>query len=226
MPTVWVMTHTHLQLSDMFRSAKWAVETYQSQSDMADRLSQVREPDLIVFDLEDKPPSEHFRRMCYLKMSALLAVVANWELAFQAIEAGADDAALVSADSAELLFRARKLLREASVVCVHDLAIDLTAHRVKYHGQLVRLTPVEFRLLACLAKRVGEAVGYDQILDEVWGSDLEAGGTLDQIKDAVKRLRKKIEPEPGRPQFIITIKGFGYRLRSQMQWENSMIPHA
>jgi len=149
-------------------------------------------------------------------------LAANWEVASAAIEAGADDAMVTPVNSAELLFRARKVVSQSKIVRVDDLAIDLNARRVRRGNHIIALSPVEFRLLACLAKHIGEAVSFNQILDDVWGSKPDRGGTFEQVKSALKRLRRKLAPDPNHPQFLITVRGFGYRLRSQAQWDEHL----
>jgi DNA-binding response OmpR family regulator len=114
----------------------------------------------------------------------------------------------------------RKLARTSTLVRVGELEIDLAAWRVSFGGRRIPLSPVEFRLLACLAKRVGEMVNHATILEEVWGWEAEHG-SLAQIKNYVARVRRKIEPDVRHPQYIIAIPGEGYRLRNHKQWEEN-----
>jgi two-component system KDP operon response regulator KdpE len=221
MPTVWIRAQNRPQLFEVFQTAGWVVKT-RLLSDDPDSRS-VRDPDLIVYDLTDQQLTLDFQWFCTLKMSPLLAVATGWDQAWQAIEAGADDVVIHLDDPAELLFRARRLLHLSQIVRVHELSIDLAARRVKQRGQVIRLAPLEYRVLACLACHVGEAVSVDQILEEVWDCGSHDGGSLDQVKNVIKRLRKKIELDPTRPEYLLTVKGFGYRLRSQLQWEDSML---
>jgi len=76
--------------------------------------------------------------------------------------------------------------------------------------------------LDCLAQHLGQPVSHDKILGDVCGCFPERGGTLEQVKSVVKRLRQKIEPEPHHPQYIISIKRIGYQLSSQAQWQAVM----
>jgi MFS family permease len=123
-------------------------------------------------------------------------------------------------DPIEALLRVRKLAPTSNVVRVGDLEIEPAAWRVNSDGRRVQLSPVEFRLLACLAKRVGQLVNHVTILDEVWGWK-EEYGALAQLKNYIGRLRKKIEVDLHHPQYIITIPGEGYWLRNQRQWEEN-----
>ncbi len=111
----------------------------------------------------------------------------------------------------------------AHIVRVSELEIDLAAWRVKRGSCVIELAPLEFRLLACLAEHIGQVVSYDKLLDEVWRYAPDAGGTLEQVRTCVKRLRQKIEPDPHHPQHIINIKKAGYRLRNQTQWEEATL---
>ena len=150
----------------------------------------------------------------------MLVIVADLAYARAALEAGADDFLVMPLDPIEAVLRVQKLAQTSHVVRVGDLEIDLAAWRVSYAGRRVHLSPVEFRLLACLAKRVGQMVNHAAILDEVWGWEAEHG-TLTQVKNYIGRLRRKIEPNAHNPQYIISVTGVGYRLRNQRQWQEN-----
>ncbi len=214
MPTVWILPFANTVLSEMFSAAGWLV-TLPGQAD-------TREPDVEVYEVGHGPLSDDFRAFCQMKFFPLLVLAANWDLAWAAIEAGADDAIVGRIASDEVLVRARRLVRTSKIVRVDDLIIDLGAQRVARGNRLIHVSPVEFRLLTCLAKHIGEAVSFDQILDDVWGTDPDQGGTLEQVKSAIKHLRRKLEPDPSHPQFIITVRSFGYRLRSPAQWDDNL----
>jgi OmpR family response regulator RpaB len=85
---------------------------------------------------------------------------------------------------------------------------------VSYENSRVRLSSIEYRLLACLAKRAGQTVSYAEIMEDVWGWDPELE-TLLRVKNCVNRLRKKIERDAHNPEYIITLPGQGYRLRNE-----------
>lgn len=108
-----------------------------------------------------------------------------------------------------------------NIAHVGELEIDLAAWRVKRGSRVIKLAPLEFRLLACLAEYIGQVVSHDKLLDEVWRYAPDAGGTLEQVRTCVKRLRQKIEPDPHHPQYIINIEKVGYRLGNQEQWEEA-----
>jgi DNA-binding response OmpR family regulator len=93
---------------------------------------------------------------------------------------------------------------------VGDIKVDLKRREAWLKGELVSLTPTEFRVLACLAERAGEAISQEEILRSVWGDYREEGGSA--LRRYVWFLRKKIEDNPEEPKRIVTVRGFGYRL--------------
>lgn len=149
----------------------------------------------------------------------VLAVVPNWTFADPVVEDGADEVMIAPVNPIELLRRAGRLVRAAKIVRVGGLAIDLAAQTVKRSGCVVRLSSIEFRLLACLAEHIGQVVSHDDILLYVWKYHPKWGGALEQVKSCVKRVRQKIDPDPHDPQYIVSIRRVGYQLRNQAQWE-------
>jgi DNA-binding winged helix-turn-helix (wHTH) protein len=91
------------------------------------------------------------------------------------------------------------------------LSLDPSTHEVRSQGQSVALTPKEYRLLALLFRRAGAVVGHEEIAAEVWP---ELGGvvTEESIAQVVARLRRKVEADPANPRYVLTVRGFGYRL--------------
>ncbi|MEN6520802.1 MAG: response regulator transcription factor [Armatimonadota bacterium] len=109
----------------------------------------------------------------------------------------------------ETVYAERK--RHRSVISVKDLLIDLSAFEVRKKGELVQLTTTEFKLLQALAEHPGRVLTRDQLLDCVW--DLRAEGIYTRTVDVhIGRLRKKIEDDPARPQYIVTVAGLGYKM--------------
>jgi PAS domain S-box-containing protein len=96
-------------------------------------------------------------------------------------------------------------------IIVGDLTIDLDSFEVRRNGDLIELTPTEFRLLVELAAKPGKVVSQAALLNSVWGHDFLGSSSL--ISMAVSRLRSKIEPDPSNPTLIENVRGFGYRLR-------------
>ncbi len=109
----------------------------------------------------------------------------------------------------EIVYAERKKLRR--VLTVRDLSLDLNAYEVSKAGASVRLTATEFRLLHALAEHVGQVLTRDQLLDYVW--ELRADGIYTRTVDVhVGRLRRKLEDNPARPQYIVTVAGLGYKM--------------
>ncbi|MCR4405766.1 MAG: winged helix-turn-helix domain-containing protein [Anaerolineae bacterium] len=86
-----------------------------------------------------------------------------------------------------------------------DLLLNLQARRVMCGNEEVRLTRLGFDLLAYLVWNAGRVVGYDELLREVWGYDYTEGSQV-AIKSCLKRLRRKIEPNPAQPRYLVTVR--------------------
>lgn len=97
------------------------------------------------------------------------------------------------------------------ILSIGGLLIGLDARSVSRWGDEVHLSPLEFSVLVELAKNSGDPVSMDRLLEIGWQSDMTSGGTRDQVKSCIKRLQRKLEPEPGRPRYI-RWNGEGYSL--------------
>ena len=134
------------------------------------------------------------------------------------LRGGADDYIVKPFSAAELVARVEAVLRRAKdsrdvrqVYDQGDLSIDFAATEVRVRGELVALTPLEFRLLTTFTDHPGHVLSRDQLLELVWGDAFARGG--DEVKLYVRYLRLKIERDPAKPQLIETVRGFGYRYR-------------
>jgi DNA-binding response OmpR family regulator len=130
------------------------------------------------------------------------------------LEAGADDYVVKPAQPTVLDARIRAVLRRSTGtpdgVRVHrDLRIDTMALTVSLHGDPVPLTPTELRLLLTLSRAPGRVFTRQRLLEEVWEQDYLGDSRL--VDNCVQRLRAKIETDPATPEYVQTVRGFGYR---------------
>ena len=116
-------------------------------------------------------------------------------------------------DLEELKLRVHKVLGrvENGRLVVGELLIDLRARQVTRGEEKLHLTRLEFDLLAYLGKNAGRVVGYDELLERVWGYEAD-DGSYGLVRMCVSRLRRKIGDAPGGPQHIVCMRGVGYRL--------------
>jgi two-component system KDP operon response regulator KdpE len=132
-----------------------------------------------------------------------------------ALDAGADDYITKPFGMNELLARLRAAVRRASpapdepVVATEDFTVDLATKRVARDGRDVRLTPTEWGLLEVLVRNRGQLVTQRQLLQGVWGEQYQTEGNY--LRVYVARLRRKLEPDPSRPRYLLTEPGLGYR---------------
>lgn len=136
-----------------------------------------------------------------------------------ALDAGADDYVTKPFGMNELLARIRVALRHAQqhggpspVIELNGLRIDLALRQVTVDGREVHLTPIEYRLLSVLAQHQGMVLTHRQLLQEVWGPGHV--GQTHYLRVRMAELRKKLEHDPARPQWLLTEPGVGYRMRA------------
>ncbi len=135
-----------------------------------------------------------------------------------ALDAGADDYLTKPFGVGELLARLRAALRRVAqkaggpIFTSGNLKVDLSRRLITISGREVQLTPTEYELLRVLVTHAGKVMTHHFLLREVWGA--EYGDELHMLHVNISNLRRKIESDPARPQFIITEPGVGYRLRA------------
>ncbi len=138
----------------------------------------------------------------------------------EALDAGADDYVTKPFGMAELLARVRAAVRRGAPatgeivepVVTPDFTVDLDAHRVLRDGKPVRLTPTEWSMLEVLVRHSGKLVPGKQLLVDVWGPAYET--ETHYLRVYMAQLRRKLEPDPARPRYLITEPGVGYRFQA------------
>ena len=130
------------------------------------------------------------------------------------LEAGADDYIVKPFKPKELVARVRARMRRSedsapAELRIADLIIDVAGHSVRRGELNLSLTPLEFDLLLCLARKPGQVFTREAILEEVWGYRHSADTRLVNVH--VQRLRAKIEHDPERPNIVLTVRGVGYK---------------
>jgi two-component system KDP operon response regulator KdpE len=146
----------------------------------------------------------------------------------EALDAGADDYVTKPFGVEELLARMRAAVRRTGTpedlprIRLGDLVIDLAAKRVIGPGEDIRLTPTEWHLLEVLLRNPGKLLSRSQLLTEVWGPGYaDATGNL---RLYMAQLRRKLEPDPARPHWLITEPGMGYRYQPSPEDSGSTAP--
>jgi two-component system, OmpR family, KDP operon response regulator KdpE len=183
-------------------------------------------PDLVMVDLglPDLDGVEVVKRIRAWSTLPILILSARSAEADKvaALDAGADDYVTKPFGVGELTARLRVALRHAGrgaaqnaeeKLLFGNIEVDLQRRLVRSDGKDVHLTPIEFRLLGCLAKHAGMVLTHRHLLREVWGPSY-----VDQahyLRIYMKQLRHKLEPDPARPRFLLTETGVGYRLAGE-----------
>jgi len=135
-----------------------------------------------------------------------------------ALDAGADDYLTKPFGMGELMARMRVALRrsaqttEEPIYQIDELEVDLARRQVSVAGQDISLTPTEYDLLRVLAQHAGKVITHHQLLRMVWGDAYQTETHLLRVN--MSNLRRKIEPDPARPRYILTEPGVGYRLKT------------
>ena len=179
-----------------------------------------REPDLVVTDLS--MPRMGGLELCRRIRERsdvpiiVLSVKGDERAKVEALDLGADDYVTKPFGMDELLARIRAALRragahepQATAIEVGDFRVDLEAHSVAVRGEPVRLTPKEFELLVFLVRNAGKVLTHRALLDAVWGRG--HAEQVEYLRVFVGQLRKKVEPDPSRPRYILTDPWVGYR---------------
>ena len=190
------------------------------------RLLYSQKPDLVLLDVV-MPVMDGWQTCSRIRdISAAIPIIMltgqrkTEEDVAQGLDYGADDYLIKPVGNKELAARVQAMLRRAELPSsVEDqgkhaafsdgyLTVDIAQRRVIVDGNHVKLTPIEFRLLALLLQNTGRILMHQQLLEKVWG--WEYVDDLDYVRIYISHLRKKIEPNPALPKYIITEPGVGY----------------
>ncbi len=185
-------------------------------------MAAINRPDLIILDLglPDMDGVEVTRQLReWTKTPIIILSVREQETdKIEALDAGADDYLTKPFSSGELMARMRAALRHSTQAALEpvfesdNLKVDLSRRQVKVDGEEISLTPTEYDLLRLLVQNAGRVLTHRQMLRQVWGNAYESEAHLLRVN--MSNLRRKIEPDPSRPRYIITEPGVGYRLRT------------
>jgi len=176
-------------------------------------------PELIILDLglPDKDGLDVLQelRQWHTNPIIILSVQNSEEIIVKALDKGANDYLSKPWRTGELLARIRSALRSYAqednepIIDSEDLQIDLQSRTVKKKGELVKLTGTEYSLLALFAKNEGKVLTHQYLLRAIWGP-----GFINQsqyLRVFIAQIRKKIETDPNRPEYLLTESGVGYR---------------
>ncbi len=182
-------------------------------------------PDLIVLDLGLPDESGHLvvkeLRQWYTNPIIILSVLSSEDDIIKALDNGANDYLTKPFRTGELLARIRSALRSSimedgdPILQFDDLEIDMSARTVKKKDELIKLTATEYNLLALFARNEGKVLTHQYVLRAVWGP-----GFINQsqyLRVFIAQIRKKIETDPNRPEYLLTESGVGYRFISKQQ---------
>jgi two-component system, OmpR family, KDP operon response regulator KdpE len=180
-------------------------------------------PDLLLVDLglPDADGLKVIRRVRAWSQVPIVVLSARTmeEQKVAALDAGADDYITKPFSAPELLARLRAALRRdlrgttpGTVLEFGPVRVDLARRETQGPDGEVHLTPLEYRVLACLARHLGSIVMQRQLIREVWGPERQDDSR--SLRVCMKNLRSKIEPDPRQPRYLITETGLGYRLRA------------
>jgi Response regulators consisting of a CheY-like receiver domain and a winged-helix DNA-binding domain len=193
-------------------------------------LIEAQHPDLVLLDvmmpkMDGLQVCEHVREFSAVPIIIVTARGQDSDKV-KGLDLGADDYLTKPFSIDELLARVRAVLRRTqfmsheqtsairAVATIGDLTIDYAQRKVTMAGREVILTPTEYRILSYLAQNAGRVVTQDLLLEHVWGNEYVGESHMLQVN--VNRLRRKIEPDPTHPLYILTKIGIGYQFTANL----------
>jgi two-component system KDP operon response regulator KdpE len=184
----------------------------------------MEQPALVILDImllgemDGYEAARRIREFSDIPIIMLTAKVRESDM-LRGFEAGVDDYIKKPFSSKELVARVRAVLKraqtaaqtqaETEIIC-GDICIDLPRHRVTIDEQDVHLTPTEYKLLHELARNCNRTMLHEQLLSAVWGPEYRSD--FDYLRSYIHLLRRKLEPDPANPKYIIRVPGVGYML--------------
>jgi len=184
----------------------------------------IRKPDLLILDL-GLPDMDGVEVIKAIRAWSTLPIIvlsarSQERQKVDALDLGADDYLTKPFGIDELIARIRVALRHANrkeqsldndVLVTGGLKVDLSKRLVSVDGREIALTPIQYRLLAVLAKNAGKVMTHRQIMKEVWGPSYV--DNVHYVRMYMSQLRHKLETDPAKPQYLVTESGLGYRLK-------------
>jgi len=207
-----------MALEDDFRSEGYEVEVV-GDGEAASRRAREQPFDVVVLDVM-LPRKDGFEVCRELRRAGVRTPVIMLTAKTQeaekvlGLELGADDYVTKPYSPRELRARVKAVLRRArgegpEVYRFGDVEVDLTRCEVRRAGRLLDVTPQEFKVLAVFVRHRGRALTRRQLLDEAWGQGIFVTDRV--VDNQITNLRKKIEPAPTRPRYLVSVRGIGYR---------------
>jgi two-component system KDP operon response regulator KdpE len=200
------------------RGAGYAVDTAATAAEALMKAG-MRPPAAIILDvlLPDGRGTDVCRelRAWYRAPIVVLSAVGEEKDKIEALDAGADDYVTKPFSGEELLARLRAVLRRAApssdrLITIGDLVVDLEKRAVTIGDRAIALTPIEYDLLRVLAQNEGKLLTHPTLLREVWGPAFQEESNYLHVH--ISHLRRKIEPDPARPRYLLNQAGVGYRI--------------
>lgn len=208
-------------IKNALEEAQWQVHIAQTgQRGLIEAAS--RRPDLILLDL-GLPDGDGLDIINDVRTWSSIPIIvlsarSDEQDKISALNQGADDYLIKPFSIGELLARVNAHLRRyqnnqdgSAIIQMGDITIDTSQRQVTKHGEIIHLTPIEYRLLTVLIRNSQRVLTHQQILNEVWGKGHQQQGHY--VRVFMSNLRQKLEDDPSRPKHFLTEIGVGYRLK-------------
>lgn len=210
-------------LNDYFSGQGYAVRAVENGK-LGLRAMYERQPDIILLDvtMPEKDGWETLRRIREISNLPVIMLTARGDEAdiLRGFSLGADDYVTKPFSFAQLSARMHAVLGRSvpenagdSKLSADGLEVDIRLKRVWREGELIALTPTEYKLLITLMRHAGDVVSPRELVKEVWGA--QYASEIGHVRRYIWHLRQKIEPDPENPRFIFNDRGFGYRFGHQ-----------